>query len=393
MEPDIRRRLTCWPAIGFIESSIGRLGIFSLTTGASFEMKNKLQDRVLGKNISEIDFVRAATPFICFPVGMLREGKFRPSKTVLSAEQCGHLSQTDLLLIARLYIGENSPSTPVDCPISVFASSFSQKWLTENKKAAAETRKELIALGRQIQILAADGVDINGLSSEQLFRLIRKSAAFRTYERFLEILTFAMHGWFIDSHMTVSYIREAAAVMRGLSRQAGEANGELLEEFHSQLVQHYDSRYEDIKASVIRQFSKRSDLLIQAFTAHEKGMYSLAIPVFIAQADGIYREEFGMPLFERFRSKSNPGLARVLESLKKQEFHSHEITWSDYLPLVFYFTAEGVIPFKEPVVGRMDCSRPSFSRHAIVHGLTTAYGTHENSLRYISLLNYLAWNS
>jgi hypothetical protein len=391
MEPDILRRLTCWPPMGFIESSIGRLALFSLTFNASSEMKTKLQDKVLGGRISELDFARAAAPFICFPADKLREGQFRPSEALLSEEQCAHLSEPDLLCVAQLYTSKMLHSDPNNDPLTVLISDFRKQWLDENEKAAAEARKVLIMLGKRIEILASHGIDIDDLSSEQLFRLIRKTEALRTYEEFLDVLTFALHGWFIDPHMPMSFIREAAAIMRGHCDQEGEGGEDPSEEFQVMLVQYFETRYQEIKASILRRFSERSNLLDQAFSAHENGLYSLAIPVFIAQADGAFRERSGMPLFEKFRTKHNPDFAEILDSLKRRDFDSHEIAWREYLPLAFHFTAEGVIPFRETVAGGVDCSKPSFSRHAIMHGLTTAYGTRENSLRYISLLGYLAW--
>jgi hypothetical protein len=378
--------------MGFIESSIGRLALFSLTFNASSEMKTKLQDKVLGGRISEVDFVRAAAPFICFPAEQLREGQFRPSEALLSEEQCTHLSESDLLCIAQLYTSKELRSPPGDDPLAAFTSDFSKQWLAENEKAAAEARKVLIMLGKRIEILASEGTNIDGLSSEQLFRLIRKPEALRTYERFLDVLAFALHGWFIDPHMPVTFIQEAAAVLRDHSDQGGEGGEDSSEELQLTLVQYFDERYQGIKSNVLRCFSERSGLLSQAFSAHENGLYSLAIPVFIAQADGAFRERRGIPLFEKFRSKHNPDFAKILESLKRNDFESHEIAWREYLPLAFHFTTAGIIPFRETVEGRGNYSRPSFSRHAIMHGLTTAYGTRENSLRYISLLGYLAWS-
>jgi hypothetical protein len=378
--------------MGFIESSIGQLALFSLTFNASSEMKTKLQDKVLGGRISEVDFVRAAAPFICFPAEQLQEGQFRPSEALLTEVQCTHLSESDLICIAQLYTSKELRSPPNDDPLAAFTSDFSKQWLAENEKAAAEARKVLIMLGKRIEILASEGTNIDGLSSEQLFRLIRKPEALRTYEKFLDVLAFALHGWFIDPHMPVTFIQEAAAVLRDHSDQEGEGGEDSSEEFQLTLVQYFDERYQGIKSNVLRCFSERSGLLGQAFSAHENGLYSLAIPVFIAQADGAFRERRGIPLFEKFRSKYNPDFAKILESLKRNDFESQEIAWREYLPLAFHFTTAGIIPFRETIEGRGNYSKLSFSRHAIMHGLTTAFGTRENSLRYISLLGYLAWS-
>ena len=378
--------------MGFIESSIGRLALFSLSFNASSEMKTKLQDKVLGGRISEVEFARAAAPFICFPADKLREGEFRPSEALLSEEQCAHLSEPDLLCIGQLYTTKELHITPANDSLTVLISDFKKQWLDENEKAAAEARKVKIMLGKPIEIRAAHGIDIDSLSAEQIFRLIRKPEALRTYEKFLDVFIFALHGWFIDPQMPVTFMREAAAILRGHYDHEGEGGEDPSDEFEATLVQYFEERYQEIKSTVLRCFSERSNLLDQAFSAHENGLYSLAIPVFIAQADGAFKERRGIPLFQNFSSKHNPGFAEILKSLKRKDFDSHVIAWREYLPLAFHFTTEGVIPFRKSVVGGVDCSKPSFSRHAIMHGITTAYGTRENSLRYISLLGYLAWS-
>jgi len=126
--------------MGFIESSIGRLALFSFTTGAYDEMKTKFQDKVLGGRISEVDFVRAAAPFICFPADKLREGQFRPFETLLSEEQCATLSEPDLLCFAQLYTSKELLADTEKNPLAVFISSFKELWMTENEEAAAEAR-------------------------------------------------------------------------------------------------------------------------------------------------------------------------------------------------------------------------------------------------------------
>ena len=116
-------------------------------------------------------------------------------------------------------------------------------------------------LGKRIEILASEGTNIDGLSFEQLLRLIRKPEALSTYEKFLDVLAFALHGWFIDPHMPVTFIQEAAAVLRDHSDQEGEGGEDSSEEFQLTLVQYFDERYQEIKSNVLRCFSERSGLL------------------------------------------------------------------------------------------------------------------------------------
>ncbi len=393
MNPDVRRILTCWPPIAFVETTIGRLAIFALSARAACEMKAELQDQVLSESIAETDFARVAVRYICFPDTKLRDGRFRPTEIVLSEKQCGHLSEGDLCSIAGVFMkGEDPTAAATSNPLSLLISDFSNRWHAENERQAAELRRSFDLLGKRLEILVTDGVDVDRLPANELVRLLRKPEALKSYERFCDMATFAKQGWFVDSHMPIRFWREAAAVLRDLEEESEhEDRAPVLDEFQSIINGHYESRYPQIKVEILSRFRNRSHILEPAFSAHEQGLYCLSIPVFIAQADGIFKESRGFGLFCKDGLNQDTTFKELRDAIEKGIRDLHEISWTDLLPLLFHSRVEGVIPFKTRTTDSEAGTCESFNRHAIMHGLCTFYASKENSLRYISLLCYLSW--
>ena len=393
MNPDVRRILTCWPPIAFVETTIGRLAVFALSAGAACEMKAELQDQVLSERIAEIDFARVAARYICFPDTKLREGRFRPTEIVLSEKQCDHLSEVDLCSIAGVFMSSEDPTVAATSnPLSLFISDFSKRWHAENERQATELRRSFDLLGKRLENLITDGVDVDRLSANELLRLLRKPEALKSYERFCDLATFAKQGWFVDSHMPIRFWREAAAVLRDLEEDPEHENRvSVLDEFQSIINSYYESRYPQIKVNILSRFRHRSHILEPAFDAHEQGLYCLSIPVFIAQADGIFKESRGFGLFCKEGLNQDTTFKELRDAIEKGIRDLHEISWTDLLPLLFHSRAEGVIPFKTRTSDSEAGACESFNRHAIMHGLCTFYATKENSLRYVSLLCYLSW--
>lgn len=392
MDPDLRRRLTCWPPISIIESSAGRLAVFSLSYRAACEMKTELQDLVIGGLLSDAGFARAAARYICFPEDRLRDGYCRPSNTVLTEEQCFSLTETELQAIAEVYVKREFPNDTLSSPLSALKAGHATRWKIENEQHAAELLGSLADYRRRIEVLAADGVDIHGLSSDELLRMLRKSEALRSYERFRDVATIAKQGWFIDAHMPVGVLRNAADYIRSTEVSDNPRDKEsAVDELQSAFVDYYESRYDQIKASILHRFECRRHILGPAFTAHEDHLYCLSIPVFISQADGIFKQNRGFSLFCGDNLSGDASFKELLNSIRDQVLDRHEISWSNLLPLLFHAKTEGENPFKSTTSRSDALTCENFNRHAIMHGLCTFYATRENSLRYISLLGHLAW--
>ena len=133
-----------------------------------------------------------------------------------------------------------------------------------------------------------------------------------------------------------------------------------------------------IEGVLIESYPDRGRLLQQAFEAHREGKYGLSIPVFLTQADGIF--------WERTPGRKNLFISGQRESTCKeyvsQISDSYILAYlhplSIRLPLWMHETERG-----DPFVG--------LNRHQVLHGESVDYDTEQNSLKAISLLNYLRW--
>ena len=118
-------------------------------------------------------------------------------------------------------------------------------------------------------------------------------------------------------------------------------------------------------------------MINRAFEAHKNGWYELSIPVFLAQADGICFESLGLNLYKR--KGRTPAIKKELEMIFNDKFIS-----SFLHPLLIS------LPISDPI-NKQQADQASVNRHAVLHGHSSDYGTHSNSLKVISHLCYIAW--
>ena len=142
----------------------------------------------------------------------------------------------------------------------------------------------------------------------------------------------------------------------------------------------FRERLDDIKQKLIDSYPDRSHILQEAFEAHSECKYNLSVPVFLAQADGIFWETTPkkQSLFRAKQRKEATGKhASQILGYTANYIHPLEIT----LPL---WMSEG-----DRAKGGGSFFK--LNRHQVLHGESVDYGTEENSLKAISLLNYLHW--
>lgn len=140
-------------------------------------------------------------------------------------------------------------------------------------------------------------------------------------------------------------------------------------------------------------YPRRGILVKDALRAHRAGDYALAIPVVLAQADGIARTVIGTSTlytsrtgkrpaateFARAIDASDPMMGRIapyiVSSLRPLEIETQLVTWAT----VPAGAPEGLGTFE------------LLNRHAVAHGLDADYGSRLNSLRAFSLLRHVTW--
>lgn len=179
------------------------------------------------------------------------------------------------------------------------------------------------------------------------------------------LLTLGNHGWFIDIDMPLSGLWEIEKAI-----EEGD-----IDEVKEALIDYFRKRLAEIEKSIAKRFPHREKILSAAFKAHGRAEYELSVPVFLAQADGICKEVISQQLFMTQNKK--PRTAAYVETIGYGTFRAALLN-----PLAV------TLP-----IGASEKERgenfAELNRHQVLHGESIDYGTEVNSLKSISLLNYV----
>ena len=173
----------------------------------------------------------------------------------------------------------------------------------------------------------------------------------------------AERGWYLDPDISLGDIPWLASFI-----------GEDPEAFDTNMAEFIREGVNGIRTRLMESYPNRAPILADAFDAHGESRYSLAIPVFLAQADGFFQDSMsGKSLFVSGERKS-----------AVEEHHSSGFDTVLLLPL------QKSLPIWQSRAERGEAFH-ALNRHQVLHGESLDYGTEENSLKAISLLSYLSW--
>ena len=179
------------------------------------------------------------------------------------------------------------------------------------------------------------------------------------------VRTLMQHGWFPDLDLTARQIRGWAELFTDYPEQA---SGALCGRFRALL--------NDIEAQVRSAFPNRSEILGEAFHAHRQGHYYLSVLGFLTQVDGLFHDTWDKSLFiEGDREDIDSSIEQMQHELGREMVR---VLLGSGWPLI-------MPRVKRPV------DFTGLNRHQVLHGEVTDFGTEENSLKAISLLNYCAF--
>lgn len=200
------------------------------------------------------------------------------------------------------------------------------------------------------------------LFSESLAKTSKRMAA----DAEATILQLAQRGWYFSPTLTMRQTHFVLTVFdQGAFRKADRM-----------LIDHYTKHTSRFERDICKAYPHRASVVRQAFWAHRRRKYSLAVPVLLAQADGICLEHLNAQLFQR--RKKRPTTADAVAALGP--------TAAAFLaPLMT------TIPITASSQERATLRPDELNRHAILHGEETRYGTKVNSAKAISLVTYLSF--
>lgn len=187
-------------------------------------------------------------------------------------------------------------------------------------------------------------------------------------EKGLQVI--AEEGWFFDPEMPFSFLLKMEVLVK---EDAKESSSQLNDYF----IGHFGEQLDNIEKKLAISYPHREHLLLEAFSAHHRGEYSLSIRAFLSEADGIFGEIFrGKSLFIR----------------EQREYAIDEYASGTQSPFLGKYYR--LFLLKLPLWASESEREESFSglnRHQVLHGESLDYDTEENSLKTISLLCFLRY--
>ena len=180
------------------------------------------------------------------------------------------------------------------------------------------------------------------------------------------LLLLAQHGWYLDLNMPLPSLWEIKKAIA-----SGEIN-----EVEEALVEYFENQLGEIEKSFSDQFPHRSHIIGAAIKAHRTGEYFLSIPVLLAQTDGICKEVVDQYLF--MKKDRKPRTAIYVEQVAADTYKAALLS-----PLAA----------NNPISASEDEREEGFNllnRHMVLHGESLDYGSKVNSLKAISLVNYVS---
>ncbi|WP_459693903.1 hypothetical protein [Achromobacter xylosoxidans] len=182
------------------------------------------------------------------------------------------------------------------------------------------------------------------------------------------LLLLGQHGWYLDPMMPMS------ALWRITNEFADEKHADA----EASLAAYFEDAVARIEKSISEKFPHRRHIFQAAFAAHNRGEYVLSVPVLLAQADGICKESVNQYLFIKNRKDKRPQTAIYVEQFAADAYMAAILS-----PLA------ASLPIAASESERHE-GFVALNRHTVLHGDSLDYGTRVNSLKAISLANYVA---
>ena len=182
------------------------------------------------------------------------------------------------------------------------------------------------------------------------------------------LILLGKHGWYFDLQMPLPSLWDLKDLL---------ANGNI-EEVENILIKHFEDQIDIIEKSIIDKFTERKKIITAAFNAHRRQEYELSIPVLFAQTDGICKEVVDQYLFMKIRGRRIPQTAFYVEQIAANK-----------IMMAFLSPLAQTLPVNAAENER-DEGFDELNRHMVLHGQSLDYGNKKNSLKAISLINYVS---
>lgn len=151
------------------------------------------------------------------------------------------------------------------------------------------------------------------------------------------------------------------------------------EEIDKVMSEYAISIIDEVVKGVQNNYEERYHIIQDAIEAHNKDLFSLSIPIFLIQADGICDEMLNVSLYSKYK-----GVPKTKEAKKSvfQEIDENSLEYILYMRPLDIITSMSM-KYEE------GAQKNYLNRHGIIHGIDTNYNSKINSMKCIVLLKYL----
>jgi hypothetical protein len=187
------------------------------------------------------------------------------------------------------------------------------------------------------------------------------------------ISVFPLDGWYLSN--------DAVEVLGGIYLIHVSENWQdtaIKNDFQSKTIAYVNKYLDTIKIKILNQASNRSTVIDEIFKLHNEKRYWAAIPLALAQIDGICNEHYGVGFFKNERVEKKKYIQKLTKTLEDKSF-------SSLLHKQMQFDDKN----KLQLIQGNNTSFDQLNRHTIMHGESTEYGTEINSTKAILLLDFL----
>lgn len=186
----------------------------------------------------------------------------------------------------------------------------------------------------------------------------------------------AQRGWFVAGSL---YTNQFPALKNAIEQNAESE----IEDF---MIRHVRAISDHAASEASAKWPHRQVILSDAFDAHSKELFTLSVPVMLAQADGIALEILGAFLFTDHSGRVADKAVEIIDVKIK-----HRPLAKSFLGLLI--DASGLRLSTKERDQRKNAGFPvsPLNRHGVLHGIDCDYPTESNSLRAIALIHYLNW--
>lgn len=207
-------------------------------------------------------------------------------------------------------------------------------------------------------------------TEDRLIESVRRSAEELPERERQALQRLGKAGWFVDPGMPAILPEELERLFDKYPDEMDES-----------ICDFYRKELDAIEKRLVDSYPCRARLLRQAFEAHREGKYGLSIPVFLAQADGIFRDQ----------APDNQNLFIGNQRSEAYKHHASQISSNFKLALLYPISILLPLWMNRSERSETEEFRVCLNRHQVLHGESTDYDTEQNSLQAISLLSYLHW--